>query len=267
MSNIDLTIGGNPVWVGMTIYVICAEIATDHESESFTPIPIQEKFVPYLDFKYVRVLEFIVAAVNISKNEYCVVAKTHFLCTHNGVQVRMKQSSYGYNWFFSKEEANKKLENIKVDIKLSIADIFSILEPANLKRVKQLGITKNSIPIRFNEFLKNYPGCVSDGYHTFTELYDHRAALFAALVALKPELAWKSKYHHDGTFFDGMFVVGMHLPTGDITYHCDINPWWGMFYCKELNTAPEFDGHTPNDVINRLIDYALDIHITKDSIS
>ena len=98
-------------------------------------------------------------------------------------------------------------------------------------------------------------GEISDGYHTFNELYDHRAALFAALCSYMKKDAWKSKYHEDGTMFDGMFIVGIQTKYGQITYHYDLDKW-DWFNVKELDHAPLFDGHNPNTVIRRLIKIA-----------
>ena len=95
-------------------------------------------------------------------------------------------------------------------------------------------------------------GDTSDGYHTFNELYHHRAVLFSVIVKAFPDLAWKSKKHHDGTMYDGMFIVGINTPHGQATYHYDIDPYWGMFVCRELECAPEWDGHTPEEAINRI---------------
>lgn len=95
-------------------------------------------------------------------------------------------------------------------------------------------------------------GDTSDGYHTFNELYHHRAVLFSVIVNLFPNLSWKSKKHHDGTMFEGMFIVGMNLPGGQATYHYDIDPYWDMFQCSELESAPEWDGHTPDGAISRI---------------
>lgn len=99
---------------------------------------------------------------------------------------------------------------------------------------------------------KEVTGETSDGYHTFNELYHHRAVLFSVIVRDYKELAWKSKLHHDGTMYDGMFIVGIETPTGQATYHYDIDPYWEMFDCKELEQAPEWDGHTPTDAIARI---------------
>lgn len=95
-------------------------------------------------------------------------------------------------------------------------------------------------------------GETSDGYHTFNELYDHRAKLFSVIVAVFPDRSWKSKRHHDGTMYDGMFIVGIDTDEGQATYHYDINPYWEIFKCKEMEYAPEWDGHTPSQAINRI---------------
>ena len=95
-------------------------------------------------------------------------------------------------------------------------------------------------------------GDTSDGYHTFNELYHHRAVLFSVIVKAFQDKAWKSKMHHDGTMYDGMFIVGIETPRGQATYHYDIDPYWNMFECQELERAPEWDGHTPQEAIDRI---------------
>lgn len=95
-------------------------------------------------------------------------------------------------------------------------------------------------------------GETSDGYHTFNELYHHRAVLFSVIVKAFPELAWKARQHHDGTMYSGMFIVGIDTPEGQASYHYDIDPYWDMFECRELERAPEWDGHTPAQAIERI---------------
>ena len=95
-------------------------------------------------------------------------------------------------------------------------------------------------------------GDTSDGYHTFNELYHHRAVLFSVIVAKFADRAWKSKLHADGTMFNGMFIVGIETPDGQATYHYDVDPYWEMFRCKDVDHAPEWDGHTPDQAIERI---------------
>ena len=94
-------------------------------------------------------------------------------------------------------------------------------------------------------------GNTSDGYHTFDELYYHRMMLFSVVCNNNSEIAWKSWLHHDGTMFDGMFIVGVDTPDGQYTYHYNAE-FWDCFKVKELEQAPEYDGHTPSD-IDRLL--------------
>lgn len=32
----------------------------------------------------------------------------------------------------------------------------------------------------------------------------------------------------------------------------DVEPYWDMFPCEVLDRAPEWDGHTPDDAIERI---------------
>lgn len=95
-------------------------------------------------------------------------------------------------------------------------------------------------------------GNTSDGYHTFNELYHHRAVLFSVIVKNFATRAWKSKLHADGTMYEGMFIVGIETPDGQATYHYDVEPYWHLFRCKEVERAPEWDGHTPDQAIERI---------------
>lgn len=88
---------------------------------------------------------------------------------------------------------------------------------------------------------------ISDGYHTFGELYHHRAVLFAVIVNSNQGLAFKSKQHDDGSMFPGMFIVGIKTPKGWYSYHYEMEEW-DLFRCKEWTRAPKYDGHKPDDV-------------------
>lgn len=95
-------------------------------------------------------------------------------------------------------------------------------------------------------------GQVSDGFHTFDELYEHRCLLFLLVLSLNEYGGWKSKLHDDGTMFDGWFIAGYDdLKGGPITYHLPIS-LWSMARCKSLDRAPKWDGHTPADVCKRI---------------
>ena len=95
-------------------------------------------------------------------------------------------------------------------------------------------------------------GEFSDGYHTFNELYHHRAVLFSVICNNNKHLAWKSLKHSDGTMYDDMFIVGIDTPAGPATYHYYVTPYWNMFQVRELDNAPKWDGHTPEQAIERI---------------
>lgn len=120
------------------------------------------------------------------------------------------------------------------------------------EKYKALSIAIEAILNNSIHVMRKIDGNTSDGYHTFNELYHHRAILFSVIVKTFPDKAWKSLRHHDGTMYDGMFIVGIDTPDGQATYHYDIDPYWDMFECRELERAPEWDGHTPAQAIERI---------------
>ena len=104
-------------------------------------------------------------------------------------------------------------------------------------------------------------GKISDGYHTFDELYEHRITLFIALCyqlkrGMVARYVWRSKLHSDGTKFDGWFILGLGKSIGgQITYHIPMSKWDETDFAKTLEKAYEFDGHTSEDVLERLKGY------------
>ncbi len=113
-------------------------------------------------------------------------------------------------------------------------------------------------------------GEFSDGYHTFNELYEARMAYNVALfnewasqaeytssgfeiLPVKHDVH-KSQRHHDGElcFGGGWFIVVANLPSGQISNHYEMKHW-DLFRVPAVEKAKyEWDGHTSEDVINRL---------------
>jgi hypothetical protein len=94
-------------------------------------------------------------------------------------------------------------------------------------------------------------GEVSDGYHTFNELYDHRNALFVALCHAHPFAAFKTLRDDKGEQWDGWFIAGLQTPAGQVTYHMPLE-WWDRVKVEELICNEGYDGHTSADVLQRL---------------
>ena len=139
-----------------------------------------------------------------------------------------------------------------------IANVLRLLDkmrneyPKEEEKYKALSIAIEAILNNSIHVMREIDGDTSDGYHTFNELYHHRAILFSIIVKAFSDKAWKSLRHHDGAMYDGMFIVGIDTPEGQATYHYDIEPYWDMFECQELVRAPEWDGHTPAQAIERI---------------
>ena len=119
---------------------------------------------------------------------------------------------------------------------------------------------------------------ISDKWHTFEDLYNHRMAFNIALCnmlrkrngleeALYNEFpssvtpyephtyCYKSKRHHDNEndpMFEGSFIVVIESPNGQISYHYKLAEW-DKFKIEEREEANKYDGHTPEDTIKRLI--------------
>lgn len=110
-------------------------------------------------------------------------------------------------------------------------------------------------------------GKVSDGYHTFEELYEFRKVYHALLfnewanfsfgyggADENPYGIHKSKRHNDGEecFGGGWFIVCAMLPSGQVSNHYKMEDW-DMFRVPEVEKAKyPFDGHTSQDVLERL---------------
>ena len=55
--------------------------------------------------------------------------------------------------------------------------------------------------------------------------------------------------------YDDMFLVGIDLPNGQISYHIK-NKYWDLFNeVQEIPNATDYDGYTSEDVIIRMGEY------------
>lgn len=100
---------------------------------------------------------------------------------------------------------------------------------------------------------------ISDGYHTFGELYDFRL-VYSALIFnqwAKEGLfdVHKSFRHNDGElcFGGNWFIVIAKLPTGYVSHHYK-SAFWDYFSIPEFDTCQfAFDGHTSKDCLITLM--------------
>ena len=155
--------------------------------------------------------------------------------------------------------------------KTPLQEMVGLVELAN-----QMGTTypssDNNQILYINQWIKDNikeAQQVSDGYHTFEELYNHRIRLWIELCKSKlwvdDEISqnhnrwskteiWMTDTHSDGSSWEGWFVLGMNRENGyQITYHLPKSYWEECTeFAKVVDKAPEFDGHTSADVLERL---------------
>jgi hypothetical protein len=93
---------------------------------------------------------------------------------------------------------------------------------------------------------------LSDGYHTFNQLYQHRNAMFLLMANQTGEASFKTKRNGDGEEFPGYFLVGINTPIGQISYHMPIE-YWDYARVKEVERNEWYDGHTSDDVYQRIM--------------
>lgn len=108
---------------------------------------------------------------------------------------------------------------------------------------------------------RNYGlGSISDGYHTFDELYEYRllynAALFNEFHKQNLYKVHKSTKHHGGDdcFGGGWFIVMAWLPTGQISNHYEMK-YWDLFNIPEQEKADKWDCHSPEVAKIRLLSF------------
>lgn len=103
---------------------------------------------------------------------------------------------------------------------------------------------------------------LSDGSHTFEELYDHRCILYISLCNLIKDRSefnvTKAILHGDGFSYDGMFllvIINESLPSQpQISYHIPMK-YWELAKCDAAMFAPDYDGHTSSQTLQRLIEW------------
>jgi len=106
---------------------------------------------------------------------------------------------------------------------------------------------------------------ISDVYHTFRQLYNHRTILFALVCNAYSELSWKSKKHFNeeiDPMFNGDFIAGINTPHGPATYHIKLE-YWDLFNVSEIERAYPYDGHSSDEDLIRLLSL---INLNKENV-
>lgn len=126
-------------------------------------------------------------------------------------------------------------------------------------------VSLESLAAAFHAIFRTHVSKVSDGSHTFEELYDHRCMLFLGLMQMAQAGSgeqygihdvWFSVYHDDGSRFDDYIIVGLLTDKGQCTYHVKEHPYGTILRertnIRELANAPAWDGHDATEVLDRL---------------
>ena len=106
-------------------------------------------------------------------------------------------------------------------------------------------------------------GLLADEHHSTAELYDYRmvynALLFNEWARAGKYDVHKSWAHSDGElcFGGGWFIVCATTPHGLVSNHYH-EQYWDMFDCEHHDLPVEYDGHTPQEALSRLMDTAAD---------
>lgn len=144
--------------------------------------------------------------------------------------------------FAFKTASNKPDYHFLLIILLGSAALYFAFKPLISKRRNQtdgLKIAQMFIDQTKELNLFNI-GELSDGYHTFNELYYHRMKLFSVICKQNKEIAWRSLKHYDGTMYDDYFIVGLSLPEGNFSYHYELKYWDLFDEIKEIPNSPEW---------------------------
>ena len=160
---------------------------------------------------------------------------------------------------YEKQKAAENLVDIVPEFGIDIK--YSPNEKPNLREFN-IGIRS----IYGLDPIKITPNGVSDGFHTFSELYYYRmlynsnAVNFLTYIKKHNVKGFadfdviKSKKHFGGEpcYGGGWFIVVIKTPWGQISNHYKLEHWH-MFNCRAVKQSWKWDGHTMKESTERMI--------------
>jgi hypothetical protein len=128
-----------------------------------------------------------------------------------------------------------------------------LLRGKNVKLIANVRVGDGANFYRYNEIKSesSTTGGISDGYHTFDELYEHRHVLFIQVLNVNEGISFKTLLNHKKEKWDGWFIAGINTPMGQATYHLPIK-YWDKVKAKDVEYNHDYDGHNSTDVLYRL---------------
>lgn len=140
--------------------------------------------------------------------------------------------------------------------------LAEIMHKAAVKEAKPLS-KQELMGMNLHYMTQDTFGKVSDGYHTFDEIYEHRCLLWVALLVQANALVelckneygvgWMGQLPEFIRFkhYEGWFLLGVIAPkVGQMSYHIPMKLWDDCDFAEEKEW--DFDGHTSADVLERI---------------
>ena len=97
---------------------------------------------------------------------------------------------------------------------------------------------------------------ISDGYHTFNKLYDHRHVLFINVLNKNSKIAFKTRRNDYNEKIENWFIAGLNTEFCQITYHLP-EKYWLYLKVKEVPNNKDYDNHSSKKVYIRLLQFSL----------
>lgn len=140
----------------------------------------------------------------------------------------------GRNTYSNTENILANIENLNDTDKSKLSNILNEL----VSTLKEMELIKTS--------------AISDGNHTLKELYKQKREMFKLICHNYNDLAWKSKYHNDGTpLSNSTFLAGINTPLGNACYVLN-QEYYNDFKVIDLPTAPIAKDEIYTDTITKL---------------
>ncbi len=156
------------------------------------------------------------------------------------IKERIKNSSNGVLY----GQVNLGIINLISD---GIMDLFSEtfeqLNESNINTIIKDNVNNPITALNTND--------ISDTYHTFGELYDHRYELYLALCRSTRYQVYKTKKNFEKEEWEGWFILCIDSPDGQISYHLP-NKYWDDIACDEVEYNCKYDDHNSEQVLERL---------------
>lgn len=97
-------------------------------------------------------------------------------------------------------------------------------------------------------------GNMSDGYHTFDELYEHRCLLYLTWLVEEKKYGGQRAVFYKLDHFPGWDLVATHIGGQQVSYHLPLKyrDIVMHYFTPRADLESVWDGHSSSDVVKRL---------------